>query len=155
MTSLSLGQAAKLAGVGKTTIQRAITAGRLSATRKDDGGYSIDPAELSRVYDVRPERLEKRDAQGDGRAERDATPRDQVSDQVAGDPELASKFAVVEAQLAGMRQLVEAERARADAAEKDRDRWAAQAERLALLTPPPAAPKPAGLIGRLFGKTAA
>lgn len=150
--TLSLGQAAKLAGVGKTTIQRAITAGRLSATRKDDGGYSIDPAELSRVYDVRPERLQK----GDGRVERDATQRDQVSDQVAaGDPELASKFAVVEAQLAGMRQLVEAERSRADAAEKDRDRWAAQAERLALLTPPPVAPKAAGLIGRLFGKTAA
>ena len=32
MTTLSLGQAAKLAGVGKTTISRAITAGRLSAT---------------------------------------------------------------------------------------------------------------------------
>lgn len=145
-TMLSLGQAAKLAGVGKTTIQRAVTAGRLSATRKDDGGYAIDPAELSRVYDVRPERLDKRDSrdgEGDRPVERDATPMD---------PELATRLAVAEAQLAGLKQVVEAEKARADAAEKDRDRWAAQAERLALLAPPPAAPAKPGFVSRILGR---
>lgn len=143
---LSLGQAAKLAGVGKTTIQRAVTAGRLSATRRDDGGYAIDPAELARVYDVRPERLEKRDGrdgEGDRPVERDATPRD---------PELETRLAVAEAQLAGLRQIVDAEKARADAAEKDRDRWAAQAERLALLAPPPAPPAKPGLVQRILGR---
>ena len=50
---LTLGQAAKLAGKGKTTLTRAIQAGRLSATRLEDGSYRIDPAELCRVYDVR------------------------------------------------------------------------------------------------------
>ena len=55
---LTLGQAARIAGKGKTTLTRAIQAGRLSATRRDDGGYLIDPSELSRVYDVTPERLE-------------------------------------------------------------------------------------------------
>ena len=140
MTMLSLGQAAKVAGVGKTTVQRAITAGRLSATRNSDGGYAIDPAELARVYDVRPDRLEKRDPQGDGRVERAAPLADQVGDQVA-DRELEMKLAVAEAQLAGLRQIVDAEKARADAAERDRDRWAQQAERLALLAPPAAQAK--------------
>jgi hypothetical protein len=46
----SLGQAAKAAGRSKTTIHRAISSGRLSATRNESGGYSIDPAELARVF---------------------------------------------------------------------------------------------------------
>jgi len=46
----SLGQAAKVAGRSKTTIHRAIKSGKLSASRCEDGGWSIDPAELSRAY---------------------------------------------------------------------------------------------------------
>ena len=46
----TLGQAAKAANVSKTTIQRAIKSGRLSATRRDDGSYDIDPAELRRAF---------------------------------------------------------------------------------------------------------
>lgn len=47
---LSLSQAAKLAGKSKSTINRAIKAGRLSATRHEGGSYSIDPSELNRVF---------------------------------------------------------------------------------------------------------
>ena len=46
----SLGEAAKEIGVSKPTVQRAIKAGRLSATRRDDGSYDIDPAELSLAF---------------------------------------------------------------------------------------------------------
>ena len=46
----TLGQAAKAAQVSKTTIQRAIKSGRLSATRQEDGSYVIDPAELHRAF---------------------------------------------------------------------------------------------------------
>jgi excisionase family DNA binding protein len=46
----TLGQAAKVAGVSKTTLRRAIESGRLSATRNDDGSYEIDPAELHRAF---------------------------------------------------------------------------------------------------------
>jgi hypothetical protein len=46
----SLGQAARAAGRSKTTINRAIKSGRLSASRRDDSSYEIDPAELSRAY---------------------------------------------------------------------------------------------------------
>jgi excisionase family DNA binding protein len=50
MPSYTVGQAARLTGKSKPTITRAIKAGTLSATRNDDGSYSIDPAELSRVF---------------------------------------------------------------------------------------------------------
>ena len=46
----SLAQAAKAAGKSKPTLLRAIRAGRLSATRHDDGTYAIDPAELMRAF---------------------------------------------------------------------------------------------------------
>ena len=46
----TLGTAAKATGKSKPTIQRAIKSGRMSATRKDDGSYEIDPAELHRVF---------------------------------------------------------------------------------------------------------
>jgi len=49
---ISLGKAAKLAGVGKSTIAKAITSGRMSATRNPDGSYAIDPAELARVFPI-------------------------------------------------------------------------------------------------------
>src|SRR5215217_447789 len=47
---LSLGQAAKETGMDKATISRAIKSGKLSATRQENGGYAIDPAELFRVF---------------------------------------------------------------------------------------------------------
>lgn len=49
---LSLGQSARLVGTSKTTIARAIKAGKLSATRHDNGSYEIDAAELTRVYKI-------------------------------------------------------------------------------------------------------
>lgn len=47
---LSLKQAALRVGKGKSTLQREIKAGKLSATRDDKQRYKIDPAELARVY---------------------------------------------------------------------------------------------------------
>ena len=48
--SYTLGQAARAIGRTKPTLAKAIKAGRLSASRADDGSYRIDPAELHRVY---------------------------------------------------------------------------------------------------------
>src|SRR4051812_16253254 len=50
---LTLGQAARLTGHNKTTLSRAIKAGRLSGTRRGDGAYLIDVAELERVYTIK------------------------------------------------------------------------------------------------------
>jgi excisionase family DNA binding protein len=46
----TLGTAAHTVGVSKSTLRRAIEKGRLSATRREDGSYEIDPAELARVF---------------------------------------------------------------------------------------------------------
>lgn len=50
MTKLSLREAAKMAGRGKSTIHAAIKDGRLSAGRNDQGAFEIDPVELHRVF---------------------------------------------------------------------------------------------------------
>src|ERR1700745_2289561 len=47
---LTLGQAAKEAGVAKSTISKALSSGKLSYREKNSDGYKIDPAELFRVY---------------------------------------------------------------------------------------------------------
>lgn len=49
----SLGQAAKVAGVSKTTISNALKSGKLSYKEKTKSGYKIDPSELERVYPKR------------------------------------------------------------------------------------------------------
>ena len=46
----TLGQAAKATGKSKTTIKNALDKGRISGHKADDGSWSIDPAELHRVY---------------------------------------------------------------------------------------------------------
>ena len=50
----TLGTAAKATGKSKPTIQRAVKTGKLSAIRKTDGSYEIDPAELHRVFPPLP-----------------------------------------------------------------------------------------------------
>lgn len=46
----SLSEAAKATGKNKTTIQRAIKNGKISASKGDRGSYEIDPSELHRVF---------------------------------------------------------------------------------------------------------
>lgn len=107
MPKLSLSQAAKITRKSKSTINRAIKTGKLSATRHEDGTYSIDPAELTRALDVEPlESAKRRDADPDG-------------------TRLLERITALEAMLNREREIS------ADLKE-DRDRWRQQAT--ALLT---------------------
>mgnify|MGYP002712666046 CR=1 FL=1 len=107
MPELSLSQAAKLTGKSKSTINRAIKTGKLSAARHEDGSYSIDPAELARAFDVEPSTCAKRsDAEPDG-------------------TRLLERIAALEAMLSREREI-------SDDLKEDRDRWRQQAT--ALLT---------------------
>jgi septal ring factor EnvC (AmiA/AmiB activator) len=56
----SLSEAAKATGKNKTTIQRAIKNGKISASKGDSGSYEIEPSELHRVF---PPVAAQRDAQ--------------------------------------------------------------------------------------------
>jgi len=52
---LTLGQAAKEAGISKPSLSAAIKKGRLSANKNESGVFEIDPAELFRVYPKKQE----------------------------------------------------------------------------------------------------
>lgn len=65
----TLGEAAKHTGLSKPTLQRAIKSGKLSASRNEDGSYSIDPAELERAYPIA-----ERSSNATGNMKRSETP---------------------------------------------------------------------------------
>src|SRR5947209_7893361 len=50
MPLVTVRTAAELTGKDRTTIARAIAAGKVSATKSELGHYLVDPAELERVY---------------------------------------------------------------------------------------------------------
>src|SRR3954452_24633912 len=50
MPLVTIRTAADLTGKDRTTLNRAISTGKLSATKGEVGHYLIDPAELERVY---------------------------------------------------------------------------------------------------------
>jgi hypothetical protein len=125
VTYLSLGEAAKAAGVAKGTISKALKSGKLSYAGKTPAGYQIDPAELFRAFPRKqPETVD---------IERLETPKE------------TAETAVLRAQL-------EAAERRATTAEADRDAWREQAQRLALTDQRATAqssPRP-GIWSRLF-----
>lgn len=125
MSVFSLREAAEQAGVSKSTVFRAIQNGRLSAPRDDDGNFRIDASELFRVYPPKADRPGAGERAGDGSAGQGAS--------VQGtDHELAVRLATAEAQLSGLKAMVEE-------LKEQRTHWQAQAERLTLAL---AAPKP-------------
>jgi len=106
MTYLTLGEAAKQAGVAKSTISKALRSGRLSYVSKSAAGYEIDPAELHRVFPPK----------------RSAT----VAETVAVEqPETG----------AADRREIEMLREQLEDVKADRDAWREQAQRLALPSP--------------------
>ncbi len=113
---LSLRNAAKEAGVSKSTILRAIQGGRLSAARTDDGGYDIDVSELFRVYPPQSEQRSDTDAKG------------QDTPAAANGNTPDATVAALEAQLDGLREILKRADAMADELRQDRDTWRAMAE---------------------------
>ena len=124
---LTLGQAAKLANHGKTTLTRAIKAGRLSAIREADGSYKIDPAELARVYQIRIETPET--VSRDRRAVHRATPSE-TPETVSRDTETAIRMAELETELRALKELLAEVKASRDEMRAERDDWRGRADRL-------------------------
>lgn len=130
---LTLRQAAEKCGKSRSTIHRALKSGKLSGSRDDDGAWSIDPAELARVFPWDEQGHAHRDTVEQERA----TPDDRAA-------VLAVKVEMLEAQLTREQETVEDLRRRLDKAE----------ERVYLLSGPAPAEAPAvasqrGLWGRV------
>jgi hypothetical protein len=117
----SLAQAAKAAGISKSTVLRAIKSHRISAAKTETGDWIIDPAELHRVFPP-AERA------GNGAMERGATGGERP-----GTP-------AHEAQIAGLREVAELLRRQLDDVRADRDAWREQAQAGQRLLTPPVAP---------------
>jgi hypothetical protein len=118
--SYTLATAAAACGVNKSTILRAIKAGKVSAVRDEHGQWQVEPAELHRVY---PPVATPRT---------DATQRYVPADAAA----LAladQRAALAEGRLAELKEML------ADM-QRDRDAWRDQAQRLALPKPEQARP---------------
>jgi hypothetical protein len=117
MAALSLDQAARLSGLGKITITRAIKSCWHSASRKADGSYDIDPVEpepsARRLHALIPWRAARR---ADLRA----------------DEELRHRLALAEERLADLKAALEDTQAQ-------RDAWQAMAQ--ARMRPPRASAK--------------
>lgn len=97
----SLSDAAKAAGKNKTTIQRAIKNGRISAIKNDLGAYEIDPAELHRVF---PPATAQRDAphrRSNGAQQPVDAPRNGVADRIVA---LEKELAVAQARNVGLEE---------------------------------------------------
>ena len=111
----SLQQAADAAGVNKSTILRAIQAGKVSATRNEHDQWLIEPAELHRVYP--PATQGNRKLKGDG--------NDTHQADLA---EANQRAAMAELEVSLLRATTEDLR-------RDRDSWREQAQRLTLPAP--------------------
>jgi len=116
MARLTLSQAAKVSRKSKSTLSRAIKMGRLSATRLDDGNFSIDPAELFRVYPATTDNPY------------DERPIEQGATPVPA--ELKSRISMLELLLEKEREAVAREREISADLKEDRDRWRQQAASL-------------------------
>ncbi|PSM54916.1 hypothetical protein C4L39_25745 [Clostridium diolis] len=127
MAELSLVQAATLAGKSKSTLTRAIKSGRMSAVRRDDGTFGLDPAEVLRVF--------PRDTMRNVAFSADAVASDAMMH-----PAQQAEISALRDDLAAARQQAAVAQALAD----ERARALEAAERnladLRRLLPPPAAP---------------
>jgi hypothetical protein len=113
--SYSLQQAADAAGVNKSTVLRAIQAGKVSAIRSEHGQWVIEPAELHRVYPPAVAGNGKHRSAGNDAHQADLDDANQ-------------RAAMAEREVALLRATIEDLRC-------DRNAWREQAQRLALPAP--------------------
>jgi Helix-turn-helix domain len=121
-TILTLGAAARHCGVSKGTISKAIASGKLSATRREDGSWAIDGAELARYFEVNSHRFRTETGSGE------------QAETVA---ELRARAELAEQRLDDLKAMVDDMRRRHDDMQQQRDKWETVAQRLSLSAPKP------------------
>ena len=125
----TLGEAAKATGKSKTTVQRAIAKGKVSAERQGNG-YSIDPAELHRVFPM----------------QKDDTVSRNVELDTSRLPEYPNNASVLHVRIEALEALLSREQEVTSDLREDRDKWRQQAT--ALLGDH----RPKGFFKRLLGR---
>lgn len=141
----TLGEAAKATGISKASISRAINSGRISATKKDNGSFSIEAVELHRVYppmSAAPVSATAFETQSN----LDANTRNTHDSSV-----LQARLDAALEQLRDRDGTIGDLRQRLD--QSDEERREAQARVIGLLTGPSATESKRGFLGRLFGRS--
>ena len=118
--SYTLTQAAEAAKVQRSTVFKWIKAGKVSATKADDGTFRIDPAELHRFLAS----VSKDTPPGETAKQADTQPA------TAADTLL--ELVSLRSQVEKLQHIVEMERERSRELREEREAWKRQAERLAL-----------------------
>ena len=140
----TLGEAAKATGISKASISRAINSGRISAAKKDDGSFSIEPVELHRVYP--PKSSAPVSATLDETARNtEANTRNTIDSKV-----LQARLDAALEQLRDREGTIDDLRQRLD--RSDEERREAQARVIGLLTGPGATESKRSFLSRLFGR---
>src|SRR5262245_32749348 len=112
--SFDISSAAAATGVAKSSVFRAIKAGRISAQRDDNGRWSVEPAELFKIFPPLP-------------PAQPATLQNAAPDRIV--QLLEDQVAELRAMLANMRQ-------REEDLQRDRDHWRTAFENTQRLLPP-------------------
>ncbi|WP_010336758.1 DNA-binding protein [Sphingobium yanoikuyae] len=141
----TLGEAAKVTGISKASISRAINSGRISALKKDDGSFAIEPVELHRVYPPKASEPVT------------ATPHETIRN-TENDTCNTQNSSVLQARLeAALEQLRDRDRTVEDLRHRldrsDEERREAQARVIGLLAGPEPTETKRGFFGRLFGRS--
>ena len=140
----TLGEAAKATGISKASISRAINSGRISAIKKDDGSFSIEPVELHRVYPPKSAAPVAETVIGKPR-NTDADTRNGSDSNV-----LQARLDAALEQLRDREGTIDDLRHRLD--RSDEERREAQARVIGLLAGPGPTESKRGFFGRLFGR---
>ena len=131
--SYTLGEAAIACGKSKSTLSKAIKAGKISAFKNDHGAFEIEPSELFRLYPPTPPPIEQNTIET-VEYEQNATPKN------------TSNIEVLQAKLDMANERIEELKQDKDKLEIDKEQWRQQATNL--LT----APDRRGLLQRIFSK---
>src|SRR4051812_32443965 len=116
MATLSIRDAAKMVGVSRSAVFRAIRSGKISAPRKENGDYAIDTSELFRVFE--PKSAEQRDAD---------EPRPARQSEQGSETAETGVTAALKAEVQALKELVRRLDRDKDDLKAERDRWAQQA----------------------------
>jgi excisionase family DNA binding protein len=117
--SLTLAEAATQVGLNRSTLLRAIKAGKISGTRDDAGAWHVEPAELFRVFEAVP-----------APSAAEAQPQHALADALVA--ELRARLADMQRTIEDVRQ--DRDRAIANL-QRERDEWREEAKRLTLPAP--------------------
>ena len=144
---ITLGNAAKTLGISKPALSKAISRGHLSAHKREDGSFSIDPAELMRWWDGARHRFQGaapvhavsdfHETTASANSENTAVTPANGGNSADTDVGVAARLATLEEHVKGLRELLDEVKRSREQTEADRDHWRDQAARAVKALPAP------------------